>query len=118
MDTDAEVERVLRHAAPHALGALVRRSGDFEACEDAVQEALLAAYGSWQAHGIPRDPSAWLITVAHRRLIDQLRSDLARGRREMREAELSLRALEAADPEVSGTRTTRSRCSFYAATRL
>jgi RNA polymerase sigma factor (sigma-70 family) len=101
MDTDAEVERVLRHAAPHALGALVRRSGDFEACEDAVQEALLAAYGSWQAHGIPRDPSAWLITVAHRRLIDQLRSDLARGRREMREAELSLRALEAADPEVS-----------------
>src|SRR5580704_16351097 len=100
MDADAEVERVLRHAVPHVLGALVRRSGDFEVSEDAVQEAMLAGYASWPADGIPQDPTAWLITVAHRRLIDQLRSDLARVRRETREAELSLRELEAADPGV------------------
>lgn len=61
---------------------------------------MLAAHTSWPADGIPRDPTGWLITVAHRRLIDQLRSDLARGRREMQEAELSLRGLEAANPEV------------------
>jgi RNA polymerase sigma factor (sigma-70 family) len=101
MDVDAETERVLRHAAPRVLGALVRRSGDFEACEDAVQEAMLAANASWPTDGIPRDPTAWLITVAHRRLIDQLRSDLARVRRETQEAEFSLRELEAADPGVS-----------------
>jgi RNA polymerase sigma factor (sigma-70 family) len=101
MDADPEVERVLRHAAPHVLGALVRRSGDFDACEDAVQEAMLAAYGSWPADGIPRDPTAWLITVAHRRMIDQFRSDLARVRRETQEAELSLRELEATDPRLS-----------------
>jgi predicted RNA polymerase sigma factor len=101
MDADPETERLLRRAAPHVLGALVRRNGDFEACEDAVQEAMLAAYANWPSDGVPRDPTAWLITVAHRRLIDQLRSDLARGRREMQEAELSLRELESIDPAVS-----------------
>lgn len=104
MDADAEVARVLRHAAPHVLGALVRRSGDFETCEDAVQEAMLAAHSSWPTRGIPQDPTAWLITVAHRRLIDQLRSDLARVRRETQDMELSLRELEMADPGVSANR--------------
>jgi RNA polymerase sigma factor (sigma-70 family) len=101
MDADPEVERVLKHAAPHVLGALLRRSGDFEACEDAVQEAVLAGYASWPSDGIPRDPAAWLITVAHRRLIDQIRSELARVRRETQDAELSLRELEAADAGLS-----------------
>ena len=100
MATDAGMEQVLRSAAPHVLGALVRRGGEFEACEDAVQEAMLAAYANWPADGIPVDPTAWLITVARRRLIDQLRSDLARVRREMHEADLSLRELEASGPEV------------------
>lgn len=95
---------MLRHAAPHVLGALVRRSGDFETCEDAVQEAMLAAHSSWPTRGIPQDPTAWLITVAHRRLIDQLRSDLARVRRETQDMELSLRELEMADPGVSANR--------------
>lgn len=100
MGADAEVEGALRHATPHVLGALLRRNGDFESCEDAVQEALLAAHASWPAHGIPQHPKAWLITVAHRRLVDQLRTDLARIRREMRAAELSLRDWEGAGPEV------------------
>ncbi len=101
MDADAAVGRVLRHAAPHVLGALVRRSGDFETCEDAMQEAMLAAYASWPANGIPHDPTAWLITVAHRRLIDALRSDLARVHRETRVAALAVRELEATDPGIS-----------------
>ena len=99
MDGNAEVERRLRHVVPYVLGALVRRGGDFETCEDAVQEAMLAAYASWPSVGVPRDPAGWLITVARRKVIDQLRSDLARVRRE-KAAELCFRELEGADPAV------------------
>jgi RNA polymerase sigma factor (sigma-70 family) len=78
----APVESLLRDAAPRALAALMRRYGRFDACEDSVQEALLAAAVQWPARGIPDDPAGWLITVASRRLIDHLRSDDSRRRRE------------------------------------
>jgi RNA polymerase sigma factor (sigma-70 family) len=97
VERDAEVERLPRHVAPYVLGALVRRGGDFETCEDAVQEAMLAAYAAWPSAGVPQDPAAWLITVARRRVIDQLRK--ARVRRE-EAAELSLRELQAADAPI------------------
>jgi len=74
-------EHLLRDLAPRVLGALTRRWGDFAACEDAVQEALLAAVTAW-ADVVPDDPQAWLTRVAQRRLIDHYRSDLARRRRE------------------------------------
>jgi predicted RNA polymerase sigma factor len=64
------------------LGALVRRYGHFDACEDAVQEALVAASRQWPGEGRPQNPRGWLITVASRRLTDRLRSDGARRRRE------------------------------------
>ena len=76
------VEDLLRELAPQVLGALVRRYGHFDACEDAVQEALLAAALQWREDGVPDEPRTWLIRVASRRLIDQLRSDQARRRRE------------------------------------
>jgi RNA polymerase sigma factor (sigma-70 family) len=76
------VEDLLHRLAPQVLGALVRRYGRFDACEDAVQEALLAAALQWPVEGEPDDPAAWLITVASRRLADQLRSEGARRRRE------------------------------------
>jgi RNA polymerase sigma factor (sigma-70 family) len=77
-----DVEGLLRALAPQALGALVRRYGHFDACEDAVQEALLAAALQWPDQGLPDNPRGWLITVAFRRLTDRLRSDEARRRRE------------------------------------
>ena len=77
-------ERLLREAAPRALAALVRRGADFAAAEDAVQEALVRAWETWPSQGTPRDPAAWLITVAWRRHLDQLRSDTARVAREER----------------------------------
>ncbi len=77
-----KVEATLRELAPQVLGALVRHHGRFDACEDAVQEALLAAAVQWGEHGVPESPRGWLITVAARRLTDQLRSDAARRRRE------------------------------------
>lgn len=73
---------LLRSLAPQVLAALVRRYGDFEACEDAVQEALLAASQQWPSSGIPDHPKGWLITTASRRRIEQWRSDTARQRRE------------------------------------
>jgi RNA polymerase sigma factor (sigma-70 family) len=76
------LEDLLRESAPQVLGALVRRYGHFDACEDAVQEALLAAASQWPDQGRPDNPRAWLVTVASRRLTDQLRSDSSRRRRE------------------------------------
>ncbi|OLF13422.1 RNA polymerase sigma factor [Actinophytocola xanthii] len=76
------VEDLLRELAPQVLGALVRRFGDFAAAEDAVQEALLDAATQWPADGVPDNPRGWLIRVAHRRMTDHLRSEIARRRRE------------------------------------
>src|SRR4029450_11841562 len=80
--TGRAVEDLLRELAPRVLGALVRRYGHFDACEDAVQEALLAAAVQWPDQGIPYNPRGWLITVASRRLTDEFRSEQARQRRE------------------------------------
>jgi RNA polymerase sigma factor (sigma-70 family) len=76
------MEDLLRRLAPQVLAALLRRYRDFEAAEDAVQEALLAAATHWPVDGTPGRPDAWLIRVASRRLTDQLRSERASRRRE------------------------------------
>ncbi|MEV4186442.1 DUF6596 domain-containing protein [Streptosporangium canum] len=83
---DRSAEDLLRELAPQVLGALVRRYGVFDACEDAVQEALLAAALQWPAEGTPDNPRGWLVTVASRKLVDQVRSEQARRRREDRMA--------------------------------
>jgi RNA polymerase sigma factor (sigma-70 family) len=93
---------LLRDLAPRVLGALIRRYGMFDLCEDAVQEALLAAATQWPVDGVPDHPRAWLLTVAARRLTDQMRSDAARRRREEDHAEVVLEA-PAAD-EVTADR--------------
>jgi RNA polymerase sigma factor (sigma-70 family) len=76
------VEDLLRELAPQVLGTLVRRHGQFDACEDAVQEALLAAAQQWPEVGVPEGPRSWLLTVANRRLVDEWRSESARRRRQ------------------------------------
>src|SRR5437660_1976841 len=80
--TAPAIEGLLRELTPQVLDALVRRYGQFEGCEDAVQEAVLAAAVQWQAGEVPNNPRGWLVTVASRRLIDQMRSDHARRERE------------------------------------
>jgi RNA polymerase sigma factor (sigma-70 family) len=79
---EVPIEDLLRQLAPQVLGALIRRYRQFDACEDAVQEALLAAAVQWPESGIPDNPRGWLITVASRRLTDELRAETARRRRE------------------------------------
>jgi RNA polymerase sigma factor (sigma-70 family) len=80
--TDRTVEDLWRDCSPQVLAALMRRYGDFDAAEDALQEALLAAARQWPTEGVPDRPEAWLITVASRRLVDAWRSDRSRHERE------------------------------------
>lgn len=89
-------EALLRELAPQVLGVLIRRYGQFDACEDAVQEALLAASLQWPRNGVPDDPRSWLTTVASRRLVDEWRSESARRRRE--EVAAALAATVPAEP--------------------
>ena len=79
---DNSAQDLLRDLAPQVLGVLLRRYRDFGGCEDAVQEALIAAATQWPTQGMPDNPKGWLITVATRRLTDQIRSDTARRLRE------------------------------------
>jgi RNA polymerase sigma factor (sigma-70 family) len=87
------VEDLLRELAPQVLGTLVRRHGQFDASEDAVQEALLAAAQQWPEAGVPDNPRSWLVTVATRRLVDEWRSESARRRRDE-----TVAAMELPDP--------------------
>jgi RNA polymerase sigma factor (sigma-70 family) len=76
-------QSLVRELVPQVIGVLVRRGADFAAAEDAVQDALLAALEAWPADP-PRDPKAWLITVAWRRFLDATRSHAARTARQLR----------------------------------
>ncbi|WP_353651182.1 DUF6596 domain-containing protein [Nakamurella sp. A5-74] len=80
----SDLAELLRPLVPRVLSALARRHSDFAACEDAVQEALLAATTQWPQTGVPVEPAAWLITVAHRRYLDGIRAATAQLRREVR----------------------------------
>ncbi len=82
MTTGVEVTDLLRTLAPRVVTTLVRRFGGFDSCEDAVQEALLAAAQQWPVEGLPDNPKGWLVTVATRRRTEVWRSDVARQRRE------------------------------------
>jgi predicted RNA polymerase sigma factor len=82
MTSQSRIEGLLRELAPQVLGALVHRYGQFDACEDAVQEALLAATLQWPGEGVPERPRSWLVTVASRALVDAWRADSARRQRE------------------------------------
>jgi RNA polymerase sigma factor (sigma-70 family) len=95
----AILEDLWRREAPQVLGALLRRYADLGDCEDAVQDAAAAAATQWPVDGVPDDPRAWLIRVASRRLIDRVRADTARRRREELDA---AREPDEAAPPPSG----------------
>jgi RNA polymerase sigma factor (sigma-70 family) len=84
--TDLRLEDLLRSLAPQVLGVLGRRYDDFDGAEDAVQEALIAAYEHWPTEGTPENPRAWLLQTASRRLIDAYRGETSRRAREQRVA--------------------------------
>ncbi|MFD0363954.1 RNA polymerase sigma factor [Nocardia sp. GCM10030253] len=90
-------EDLLRELAPQVLGTLVRRFGDFDTAEDALQEAMLAAAIQWPSEGLPDNPRGWLIQVAQRRMADLVRAEVARRRRETTVYERDVPDSEAVD---------------------
>jgi RNA polymerase sigma factor (sigma-70 family) len=104
MSAEHRLEDLLRELAPQVLGTLVRRHGQFDACEDAVQEALLAAALQWPAEGVPDRPRSWLVTVAGRSLVDGWRAESARRRREETAALDPVGRALTADPDRAGNR--------------
>jgi len=66
---------VVREEGSRLTALLVRVVGDFATAEDIVQDAVVVALERWPREGIPREPGAWLLTVARRRAIDRLRRD-------------------------------------------
>lgn len=97
MTDQPQLDAAVRELAPRVLGALLRRHGGLDVCEDAVQEALIAAADQWPRDGIPDNPFGWLYAVASRRLIDAVRADAARRAREEQDALV--------DPAARGTGT-------------
>lgn len=100
-DLAFDLPATLRELAPRVLAAAARRSGDFAAAEDAVQEALLAASREWPERGAPENPAGWLYHVALRRLSDSRDSDRARARREQRVARERIEAVPHEIPEFT-----------------
>src|SRR5690349_11762843 len=100
MTAQRRIEELLRDLAPQVLAVLVRRYGQFDAAEDAVQEALLAASLQWRDDGVPDNPRGWLVTVAARRLTDEFRSESARRRREEAVAAMDAMPTAAGPDEV------------------
>jgi len=71
--TAAAITAVWRAESTRLVAALVRLTGDVGAAEDLAQDALVAALEQWPTAGVPRKPGAWLMTIAKRRGIDQIR---------------------------------------------
>ena len=69
------VEQVVRTEGPGVLAGLIRLTGDFDAAEDALQDAYARALVAWARDGVPSNPGGWLSTVARRIAIDRFRRD-------------------------------------------
>jgi RNA polymerase sigma factor (sigma-70 family) len=94
------IEHLLRELAPQVLGMVARRFRDFSSTEDAVQEAMLAAFRQWPQEGTPENPRGWLIKVALRRMTDTMRSEMARHKRETAMTTEELPMMEPAELET------------------
>jgi RNA polymerase sigma factor (sigma-70 family) len=72
-DLQQTVDAVWRMEAAKIVATLTRAVGDVGLAEDLAQEALVDALTQWPSSGVPRNPGAWLTTVAKRKAIDQFR---------------------------------------------
>jgi RNA polymerase sigma factor (sigma-70 family) len=93
---DLPIGDLLRKLMPQVLGFVVRRFRDFDAAEDSVQEAAIAAVMQWPHAGVPDNPRAWLTQVAFRKMADRIRGESARRRRETEVVEEAARLSEPA----------------------
>src|SRR4029079_4182654 len=72
------IERVFREEYGRIIATLIRMTGSFDRAEEALQEAFTSAATNWPKDGVPRNPGAWLTTVAHRKVVDSIRRDKTR----------------------------------------
>src|SRR2546428_12282461 len=72
------LEQVFREEYGRIIATLIRLSGSFDLAEEALHEAFASAVASWEREGTPRNPGAWLTTVAHRKLLDAGRREKTR----------------------------------------
>ena len=78
MSETTEIERIFRNEYGRAVAVLVRRFGDIDAAEEAVQDAFTTALQRWTSDGLPPSPAGWIITTARNRIIDRLRRESSR----------------------------------------
>ncbi|HEV7747563.1 MAG TPA: RNA polymerase sigma factor [Pyrinomonadaceae bacterium] len=69
------LEHVFREEYGRIIATLIRLSGSFDLAEESLQEAFAVAVTAWKRDGVPRNPGAWLTTVAHRKLLDAVRRE-------------------------------------------
>jgi RNA polymerase sigma-70 factor, ECF subfamily len=91
MSVEATIEDIYRSESRRVLATLIRLLGDFDAAEDALQDAFRAAVEQWQREGVPANPRAWLVSAGRFKAIDALRR---RGRFDMLLGELGDRLEE------------------------
>jgi RNA polymerase sigma-70 factor (ECF subfamily) len=72
------LEKVFREEYGRMIATLIRLSGSFDLAEESLQEAFASAISDWEKHGAPKNPGAWLTTVAHRKLLDSVRREKTR----------------------------------------
>lgn len=89
------LERVFREEYGRIIATLIRLSGSFDLAEESLQEAFASALANWQREGIPRNPGAWLTTVAHRKLLDAVRKEKTKSEKQ-RELEYEVERLQSA----------------------
>jgi len=76
------LEQVFREEHGRIIATLIRFSGSFDLAEESLQEAFASAVASWEREGTPRNPGAWLTTVAHRKLLDAVRREKTKAEKE------------------------------------
>jgi RNA polymerase sigma-70 factor (ECF subfamily) len=72
-DLKSIADRVFREESGRIVASLIRISGSFDLAEEAMQEAFASALAHWPSRGVPEKPAAWIMAVAHRKLIDGVR---------------------------------------------
>jgi RNA polymerase sigma-70 factor, ECF subfamily len=73
--TRETIARIYRDESPRALATLIRLLGDFDAAEEALQEAFTIAVTQWERDGVPANPRAWLVSTGRNRTVDRMRRD-------------------------------------------
>ncbi|MGA8037520.1 MAG: RNA polymerase sigma factor [Candidatus Acidiferrales bacterium] len=93
-------ERVFREESGRILASLIRISGSFDRAEEAMQEAFASALVHWPERGVPEKPGAWIMAVAHRKLIDGVRRSATRSEKNDALQRESIRGANHEDPSV------------------